>query len=130
MKLAQESVEYITPFETMHKKLLFKMKMHKYFMVLFIPFGLNGFSQLWFQTSFFHHTEPIRTLSLIAGMLLSLWIITAPLKMLIAKLNERKLQRESDFLAGKKSSVKEFDFNNLMLALLVSLLIFMIWKIY
>jgi len=129
VRLAQEVVKYLTPFEVMQKKLLFKMKMYKYFTILFIPFGLNGFSQLWFQTSFFHHTEPIRTLSDIAGMLLSLWIIIAPVKMLIVKLNERKLQRESDFLAGRESSVKNFDFSNLMLVLLVCLLIFMIWKI-
>ena len=119
LKLAPESVEYITPFETMHKRMLFNAKLYKYFMVFFIPFGLNGLSELFFDTSLLSHTEPFKSISFIAGLFLWVTIILTPFYIFVDKMNARKQQRERDTLAGRKSSVKDFDFSNLLLVVLV-----------
>lgn len=127
IKLARGVVEYITAYETMLKKNILQAKLYKYFIIFFIPFGINGFAEIFFKTSFFRHFEPIYTLSLIAGMLLALSLVSAPVYYLTDKLNGRKLQRENDFMEGKKSSVKDFDFSNLFLVVLVGLLVYFMY---
>lgn len=62
----------------------------KYFKIVFVIFGVNGMGELWFKTSLLSHIEPIGTLSLIAGMLLSLWIFLFPMYWWVAKINAKK----------------------------------------
>ena len=104
----------------------------KYFKIIFFIFALNGIGELWFKTSFFSNTEPIETLSLMAGMALSLGIITAPMYWLVDKLNVKKIRREEAQLRGKDVSGREFniDFSNLLLFLLVGGLALFIYKSY
>lgn len=129
LKIAPERVEYITPFETMHKRMLFNAKLYKYFMIFFIPFGLNGLSELFFDTSLLSHTEPFKSLSFIAGLFLWVTIILTPFYIFVDKMNARKVQRQKDTLAGRKSSVKDFDFSNVLLIVLVAGLGILLWKI-
>jgi len=104
----------------------------KYFKIIFFIFALNGIGELWFKISFFSNTEPIETLSLMAGMALSLGIITAPMYWLVDKLNVKKIRREEAQLRGKDVSGREFniDFSNLLLFLLVGGLALFIYKSY
>jgi len=127
-KLATESVEFITPFESMVKRRVFEAKLYRYLMLIFIPFGLNGIGELFFKTSLFRHTEPIATLSLIAGMLLAIGLLTMPMYIVVDKLNARKKELQSAALAGRKANVKEFDLSNILLLILVAVLVILIWK--
>ena len=127
-KLATESVEFITPFESMVKKRVFEAKLYRYLMLIFIPFGLNGIGELFFKTSLFRHTEPIATLSLIAGMLLAIGLLTMPMYIIVDKLNARKKELQSAALAGRKANVKEFDFSNLLIVILVVGLGMLLWE--
>jgi len=104
----------------------------KYFKIIFFIFALNGIGELWFKTSFFSNTEPIETLSLIAGMALSLGIITSPMYWLVDKLNVKKIRREEAQLRGEDTSGNTFqiDFSNLLLFLLVGGLALFIYKSY
>jgi len=112
------------------KQLELKLKLWKYFLIIVIPFGINGLSEIWFNTSLFRHTEPIHTLSLISGMLLGIWIIVTPFGYVAEIINERKLQREEDFLAGRESSVKDININfeNIIIVALVAGLIYLIYQ--
>lgn len=95
----------------------------KYFKVVFVIFGLNGMGELWFETSLFSHTEPIETLSLVAGMILSLALfVFAPLYWVADKLNAKKLKYEDAQLRGEDVNTKEFntDYSNLILFVLVA----------
>ena len=127
-KLATESVEFITPFESMIKRRVFELKLYRYFMLIFIPFGLNGIGELFFKTSLFKHTQPISTLSLIAGMLLTIGLITMPMYIVVDKLNARKKELQSAALAGRKANVREFDFTNVLIVVLVVGLGMMLWE--
>jgi len=126
-KLATESVEFITPFESMIKRRLFEAKLYRYLMLIFIPFGLNGIGELFFKTSLFKHTQPIATLSLIAGMLLAIGLLTMPMYIVVDKLNARKKELQSAALAGRKANVREFDLSNLLIVVLVIGLGMMLW---
>jgi hypothetical protein len=127
-KLATESVEFITPFEFMIKRRLFEAKFYRYFMLIFIPFGLNGIGELFFKTSLFCHTQPIATLSLIAGMLLAIGLLTMPMYIVVDKLNARKKELQGAALAGRKANVKEFDLSNLLIVVLVVGLGILLWE--
>ncbi len=98
--LAGKTVEYIMPSENSTIKR--EATLWKYFYIITTVFGINGLAEIWFKTSLFRHTEPIATLSLIAGILLGVVIITSPMYWLVHKLNVRKVQKESDFLAGRE----------------------------
>ena len=127
-KLAAESVEFITPFKSMVKRRVFELKLYRYFMLIFIPFGVNGIGELFFKTSLFRHTEPIATLSLIAGMLLAIGLMTMPIYILVDKLNARKKELQSAALAGQKANVREFDLSNALLIVLAVGLFVVVWK--
>ena len=104
----------------------------KYFKILFLIFAINGMGELWFKTSFFRHTEPIETLSLIAGMLLSIGIITAPMYWVVDKVNAKKIKKEAAAFRGEEMSGQEYNpnySNFLLFALVVGLGIF-IYKSY
>ena len=97
VKLAESLVEYITAYETMQKKALFNAKIYKYFMMFCIPFGLNGMSEMFFDNSLFPNIESIQNLSLLAGILLWITILTAPFSIFVNKVNFNKHQRENNF---------------------------------
>jgi len=99
----------------------------KYLWGVVIFFGINGLSEILFNVSFFKHTQPFEVISLLAGMMLGIWIMTAPIYFLLHKLNERKVQRENDFLAGRGSSVKDIDFTSFLLVILVGILVYMLY---
>jgi hypothetical protein len=127
-KLATESIEFITPFESMIKRRIFEAKLYRYLMLIFIPFGLNGIGELFFKTSFFKHTQPIATLSLIAGMLLAIGLLTMPMYIIVDKLNARKKELQSAALAGRKANVREFDMSNLLIVVLIVGLGILLWE--
>lgn len=100
-----------------------------YIKILFVLFGINGLSEIWFNTSLLRHVDFFAVISGISAILLSVMIVTTPIIFLANKLNMRKFQREDDFLAGRESRVKDIDFSNLLLVGLVgTLIIIMIWK--
>lgn len=101
-----------------------------YFKVLFVLFGINGLSEIWFDTSLLRHIDFFAVISGISGILLGVMIITTPMVFLAHKLNMRKFQREDDFLAGRESSVKEIDFTNVFLVVLVAVLGYLIYITY
>ncbi len=98
-----------------------------YFKVLFVLFGINGLSEIWFNTSLLRDVDFFAVISGISGILLGVMIVTTPMVFLANKLNIRKFQREDDFLAGRESSVKDIDFTNLILMILVSMLAYLIY---
>jgi len=130
LKLAPECVEYITPFETMMKRMVFQTKLKKYAMILFIPFGLNGLSEFFFDSSLLRNIFPFDILSFIAGLYLWIIIILSPFYYFVDWQNGRKKQMQDDALAGRKSSVKPIDFSNLVLIALVIGLCVIIYKTY
>jgi len=130
IKLASEFVAFVTPFESMQKRAILEAKLYKYFMVFFIPFGINGIGELFFQISLFRHTEPIATLSLISGMLLAIALITMPMYIVVDKLNARKKEIQNASLVGRKARVQEFDFSYLLLIVLVVGVCLLLWKKY
>jgi hypothetical protein len=130
LKLASECVEYITPFDTMMKKMLLQAKIKKYALMLFIPFGLNGLSEYFFDTSLLRHSEPFHILSGIAGLFLWVVIITTPFYYFTNWVNGRKQQMQSDLLAGREPSVKPIDFSNFLLVALVVGLCVLVYEVY
>jgi len=104
----------------------------KYFKILFVIFGINGMSELWLKTSFFSHTQMIEIPSLIAGMLLSLWIFLSPMHWLVSKLNSKRMRREAAELRGEDVGGREYrtDYSNLLLFVLVIGLGIFIYKSY
>lgn len=115
----------IKDIESFQKKVQREAKYWKYFWIFFTPFALNGIGDLWFHHTLFKHVAMINIPSNIAGMLLSIWIVVSPVFFVIAKLNAKKLQRESDFLAGRESSAKDIDFSNVLLFVLIVTLVVM-----
>jgi hypothetical protein len=78
--------------------------------------------------SLLRHTQFFEIISGISGILLGVMIVTTPMMLLVSKLNMRKFQREDDFLAGRESSVKNIDFSNVLLVILVAGLLYLIYK--
>ena len=101
-----------------------------YFKVLFVLCGINGLSEIWFNTSLLRHIDFFVVISGISGILLGVIIITTPMVFLANMINMRKFQREDDFLAGRESSVKEIDFTNVFLVVLVAVLGYLIYSTY
>ena len=101
-----------------------------YFKVLFVLFGINGLSEIWFKTSILRDVEFFAVISGISGILLGVMIVTTPMIFLVNKLNMRKFQREDDFLAGRESSVKDIDFSNFLLVALVAVLAYLLYNSY
>jgi len=99
----------------------------KYLWSAVILFGINGLSEMLFNISLLSHTQPFESISLLFGMMLGIWIITAPIYFLLHKHNERKVQRENDFLAGRESSVKDIDYTSFLLVILVGILVYMLY---
>jgi len=128
-QLASEQVEFTTRYEMLQKKMLFEARLYRYFMIFFIPFGINGIGEIFFKSSLFRHTEPIATLSLIAGMLLAIVIVTMPMYMLVDKYNARKRTMQRDILAGKRSTLKKLDFSDALFALLFMMFVWYVLKI-
>ena len=104
-----------------------KQSRWKYLWGIAILFGINGLSEILFNVSLLRHTQPFETISLLSGMMLGIWIMTAPIYFLVHKLNERNLQQENDFLAGRESSVKDIDFTSFLLVVLVGILVYMLY---
>jgi len=102
---------------------------YNYLWLLLLPFALNGMSEMFFDTSIFKDNSIISGISMLSGMMLSIWIVTAPMYWFVHKINMRKLQREDDFVQGRESSVKDIDFTNFILLLLMSGLIYLIYKV-
>lgn len=104
-----------------------RSKFWLYFKVLFVLLGINGLSEIWFDTSFLRYIDFFAVISGISGILLGVMIITTPMVFLANMINMRKLQREDDFLAGRESSVKEIDLTNVLIVILVIGLVYLIY---
>jgi hypothetical protein len=113
------------PYEAFSKK---ESKYWLYFKVVFVLFGINGLSEIFFDMSLLRHAQFFKILSGISGILLGVMIVTTPMVLLVSKLNMRKFQREDDYLAGRESSVKDFNFSNVLLVILVAGLVYLIYK--
>ena len=107
-----------------------RSKFWLYLKVLFVLFGINGLSEIWFDTSLLRYIDFFAVISGISGILLGVMIITTPMYFLAHKLNMRKFQREDDLLAGRESSVKEIDFTNILIVILVAVLGYLIYSTY
>jgi len=131
-KLLRELVDEIKKFNNIQNSetplnLESKPNRWNYLWVIAILFGINGLSEMFFHLSFLSHTQPFEAISLLLGMMLGIWIVTSPIYFLIYKRNERKVEQENDFLAGKASSVRDIDFTNIILVGLVGVLIYMLY---
>ncbi len=113
------------PYALLSKK---ESKYSYYFKILYILFGLNGLSEMWFNTSLLKHVEFFAVISGISGIFLGVMLVTTPMIFLVNKLNMRKFQREDDFLEGRESSAKDIDFTNLLIVILVAILAYLIYK--
>lgn len=100
--------------ENLQERVQRKATFWKYFWIVFTPFALNGMGSLWFDYSFFSDIDFINMPSEIAGMLLSIWILTSPMHYFVYKSNARKFQRESDFLAQTESDKMTNDKNEIL----------------
>jgi len=98
-----------------------------YFWIPFILFGLNGLSEIWFGSSLLSNVQFFAVISAISGILLGVIIITTPMIFFANKLNMRKFQREEDFLAGRESSVKDIEYSNFLVVILVALLVYLVY---
>ena len=132
-KLLTELLEDINKFKNIQSvgtplKVEKDSKIENYLWGIVILFGINGLSEILFKTSFLKHTEPFESISLLAGLMLGIWIIVTPMYFLVDKLNGRKFQREDNLIAGEPSSVKDFDFSNLLLVLLVLGLVYLLMQ--
>ena len=132
-KLLTELLEDVNKFKNIQSvaiplKVEKDSKIENYLWGIVILFGINGLSETLFQTSLLKHTEPFETISLFAGLMLGIWIVVTPLYFLVDKFNGQKLQREDDFIAGEPSSVKDFNFSNLLLVLLVFGLVYLLMQ--
>jgi len=98
-----------------------------YFWIPFILFGLNGLSEIWFSNSLLSDVKFFAVISGISAILLGVIIITTPMIFFANKLNMRKFQREEDFLSGRESSVKDIEYSNFLLVILVVALAYIIY---
>ena len=131
-KLLGDLADDIKRFKTIHEpdiplNLELKSNRWKYLWGKAILFGINGLSEMLFNVSLLSRTQPFEAISLLSGMMLGIWIMTAPIYFLLHKRNERKVQRENDFLAGRESSIKDIDYTSFLLVVLVGILVYMLY---